>query len=205
MMHMPRQNAIHANGGRGLSSSQHRLAAFARRRAVGCRSSAPTATEAASAPSPALFADLDEAVVAYRKAPPSQKLEFSADVKAAFDALSAAGALPKWGAGTEVLPARRPIMTGELRQMGIKNPEQLAVPSTRNDAAFLTSVVLGFSVLAVLLGQLPGDWVRLFVWWWWGMCVCVCARNLFLLIQSLTQLYNLSQPFKTNRASSPRT
>jgi hypothetical protein len=39
-----------------------------------------------------------------------------------------------------------------------QNPDKLAVPSIRNDAAFLASSVLFFSVLAVLLGQLPGDW-----------------------------------------------
>jgi len=30
---------------------------------------------------------------------------------------------------------------GELKQMGIKNPDMIAVPSTRNDAAFLFTVV----------------------------------------------------------------
>lgn len=43
--------------------------------------------------------------------------------------------------------------------MGIKNVETIAVGSNRNDAAFLFSVVAVFSVLAVVLGQLPGDWV----------------------------------------------
>jgi len=43
-------------------------------------------------------------------------------------------------------------------QMGIKEPAQIAVPSVRNDAAFLFSVVASTSVVAVVLGQLPGDW-----------------------------------------------
>ena len=143
-------------------------------------------------------------------------------MKASFEALKAAGALPKWGGGADALPARRNVMPGELRQararararvrvrvrrrrrrrrrgplagararmttggrrggggrarrrsrppppprppppapqMGIKNPEQLAVGSSRNDLAFLVTVTGVFSVLAVLLGQLPGDWVR---------------------------------------------
>ena len=47
---------------------------------------------------------------------------------------------------------------GELRQIGIKEPEVIGVPSVRNDAAFLGAVVIGSSVLALVLGQLPGDW-----------------------------------------------
>ena len=50
------------------------------------------------------------------------------------------------------------IMAGELRQIGIKEPEVIGVPSVRNDAAFLAAVVGGSSVLALVLGQLPGDW-----------------------------------------------
>ena len=49
-------------------------------------------------------------------------------------------------------------MAGELRQIGIKEPEVIGVPSVRNDAAFLAAVVGGSSVLALVLGQLPGDW-----------------------------------------------
>lgn len=44
--------------------------------------------------------------------------------------------------------------------MGIKDPEKVAIPSVRNDAAFLYTLVGVTSVLAVLGGQLPGDWVR---------------------------------------------
>jgi hypothetical protein len=44
-------------------------------------------------------------------------------------------------------------------QMGIKQPDKLAIASTRNDLAFLVTTVGVFSVLALLLGQLPGDWV----------------------------------------------
>ena len=49
-------------------------------------------------------------------------------------------------------------MLGELRQVGIKTPEAIGVPSARNDAAFLATVVGSTSVLALVLGQLPGDW-----------------------------------------------
>eukprot|EP00850_Spirogloea_muscicola_P010418 SM000061S19245 [mRNA] locus=s61:317260:320032:- [translate_table: standard] len=46
----------------------------------------------------------------------------------------------------------------ELSSIGIKNAEKLATPSVRNDAAFLAAVVGGSSIVAVLAGQLPGDW-----------------------------------------------
>ena len=45
-------------------------------------------------------------------------------------------------------------------QVGIKAPNQVAIPSVRNDAAFLYTLVGVTSVLAVLGGFLPGDWVR---------------------------------------------
>ncbi|KAI8019091.1 hypothetical protein LOK49_LG04G01608 [Camellia lanceoleosa] len=46
----------------------------------------------------------------------------------------------------------------ELTTLGIKNAENLAIPSVRNDAAFLFTVVGTTSFLGVLAGQLPGDW-----------------------------------------------
>ncbi len=49
-------------------------------------------------------------------------------------------------------------MLGELRQVGVKQPEVIGIPSTRNDLAFLTTTVGVSSVLALVLGQLPGDW-----------------------------------------------
>eukprot|EP00775_Hariotina_reticulata_P006078 gene6078-6317_t len=104
-----------------------------------------------------------------------QKLEFSSDVLAAMNDLKAVGAVPKWGCETPEAAAaaaadssvqsgpagpsvRRNVFMGELKQMGIKKPDLIAVPSTRNDAAFLFTVVGVCSVAAVLLGQLPGDW-----------------------------------------------
>jgi len=44
--------------------------------------------------------------------------------------------------------------------VGIKKPEGVAVPSVRNDAAFLYTTVGVTSVVAVAGGFLPGDWVR---------------------------------------------
>ncbi|KAG2575105.1 uncharacterized protein LOC120641932 isoform X2 [Panicum virgatum] len=46
----------------------------------------------------------------------------------------------------------------ELTTLGIKNAENLAIPSVRNDAAFLFTVVGTTGFLAVIAGQLPGDW-----------------------------------------------
>ena len=45
-------------------------------------------------------------------------------------------------------------------QVGIKKPEMVAIPSVRNDAAFLFTTVGVTSVVAVAGGFLPGDWVR---------------------------------------------
>eukprot|EP00878_Enallax_costatus_P027019 GHUV01029045.1.p2 GENE.GHUV01029045.1~~GHUV01029045.1.p2 ORF type:complete len:121 (-),score=38.77 GHUV01029045.1:453-815(-) len=86
-----------------------------------------------------------------------QKLEFSADILAAMNDLKAAAAVPKWGSESPEAAAaadssnsygptsRRNVFMGELRQMGIKNPDQIAVPSVRNDAAFLWTTVGAFN------------------------------------------------------------
>ncbi|GBF99893.1 hypothetical protein Rsub_12689 [Raphidocelis subcapitata] len=153
-----RCGALVRGNGRPLPAARRAAALGAPRRSpLAVRAAAEPAT-AAAAPPAALFAELDGAALAYKKAPPSLKLEYSADVKSAYESLQSAGALPKWGSGAEALPARRNVFPGELRQMGIKNPDKLAVPSIRNDAAFLASCIAVFSVLAVALGQLPGDW-----------------------------------------------
>ena len=109
--------------------------------------------------SASLWAGLDDVAAARAKAPPSEKLAYGEDVKAALAALSAENAIPKFGsARADGSLTRRNIMLGELRQVGIKDPEKVAVPSVRNDAAFLATTVLGSSAAAVLVGQLPGDW-----------------------------------------------
>lgn len=51
------------------------------------------------------------------------------------------------------------LSAGELRMVGVKAPDSIGKVSVRNDAAFLFSVVATTSVLAVVLGQLPGEWV----------------------------------------------
>eukprot|EP00897_Mesotaenium_endlicherianum_P005970 jgi/Mesen1/5400/ME000268S04600 len=77
-------------------------------------------------------------------------------VKEAMVALKEAGHAPSWNAYSSV--SRRTTFLNELTRLGIKNAEALAVPSVRNDAAFLVTVVGTTSILAVIAGQLPGDW-----------------------------------------------
>ncbi|KAL3631783.1 hypothetical protein CASFOL_024767 [Castilleja foliolosa] len=80
-------------------------------------------------------------------------------VKEALDQLSEVGWAKKWGSQPYV--SRRTTTIRELTSLGIKNAENLAIPSTRNDmmqAAFLFTVVGTTGFLGVLAGQLPGDW-----------------------------------------------
>lgn len=117
----------------------------------------PSAAEATPS-AEAQFQDLAAALDNYRRAPPSLKQEASEDVAKACKSLQAAGLLKKWGMATENLPEGRPVTLGELRLVGVKSPEAIAKVSVRNDAAFLFSVVASSSIVAVVLGQLPGDW-----------------------------------------------
>lgn len=77
-------------------------------------------------------------------------------VKNELDKLMEQGKTKLWSC-TANLSRRNTFMT-ELTRLGIKNAEELAIPSVRNDATFLASVVGVTSVIAVAAGQLPGDW-----------------------------------------------
>ncbi|CAO2828248.1 unnamed protein product [Amaranthus hypochondriacus] len=77
-------------------------------------------------------------------------------VKEALDQLSEIGWAKRWSSQPYV--SRRTTSLRELTTLGIKNAENLAIPSVRNDAAFLASVVGSTGFLALLAGQLPGDW-----------------------------------------------
>jgi hypothetical protein len=84
------------------------------------------ASTVATPPVTELFAELSASCEAQKKAPLSQKLEYSADVLAAFEALKQANAIPKWGA--ENLQREGAVVQSfQLKQAGIKNPDQLAV------------------------------------------------------------------------------
>ncbi|XWS41476.1 hypothetical protein CRYUN_Cryun17cG0085100 [Craigia yunnanensis] len=80
----------------------------------------------------------------------------SGAVKEALDQLSEVGWAKKWSSQPYV--SRRTTSLRELTTLGIKNAENLAIPTVRNDAAFLFTVVGTTGFLGVLAGQLPGDW-----------------------------------------------
>lgn len=77
-------------------------------------------------------------------------------VKEALDQLVEVGWARKWSSQPYV--SRRTTSLRELTTLGINNAENLAIPSVRNDAAFLFTVVGTTGFLGVLAGQLPGDW-----------------------------------------------
>ncbi|CAN1190302.1 hypothetical protein LINPERPRIM_LOCUS40212 [Linum perenne] len=77
-------------------------------------------------------------------------------VKEALDELTQVGWAKRWSSQPYV--SRRTTSLRELTTLGIKNAENLAIPSVRNDAAFLFTVVGTTGFLGVLAGQLPGDW-----------------------------------------------
>lgn len=77
-------------------------------------------------------------------------------VKDELDKLMEQGQTKLWSSSANI--SRRNTFMTELTRLGIKNAEELAIPSVRNDAVFLASVVGVTSVIAVAAGQLPGDW-----------------------------------------------
>ncbi|KAH7430683.1 hypothetical protein KP509_08G009100 [Ceratopteris richardii] len=77
-------------------------------------------------------------------------------VMKAMEQLRQAGWAKLWNSQPYV--SRRTTFIRELTSLGIKNAEKLGIPSVRDDAAFLWTVVGVTSLLAVLAGQLPGDW-----------------------------------------------
>ncbi|PSC72294.1 hypothetical protein C2E20_4561 [Micractinium conductrix] len=136
------------------------------------------AEQSAAAPAasvPTLYTELDLCLDDYRRAPASVKQEVSADVLKAVSALADAGELKKWGAALADMQERRSLMMGELRMVGVKQPEKIAQISVRNDAAFLITVVGTTSVAAVLLGQLPGDWGFFSAYLCGGISIAVLA------------------------------
>ncbi|XP_015691728.2 uncharacterized protein LOC102705433 isoform X2 [Oryza brachyantha] len=78
------------------------------------------------------------------------------EVKQALDQLRELGWAKRWSSQPYV--SRRTTSLRELTTLGIKNAENLAIPSVRNDAAFLFTVVGTTGFLGVIAGQLPGDW-----------------------------------------------
>ncbi|KAG2489980.1 hypothetical protein HYH03_011609 [Edaphochlamys debaryana] len=140
---------------RGAAKAQCR-SSIPRTLRVLARAEATTTQVAAPAE---LWKELDATTENFRRAPPSMKIEYSGPVLESFNDLKAAGVTPKWGSELTDALKRRNVFQGELRQVGIKSPDKIAVPSVRNDAAFLITVVGSTSLLAVVAGAtLPGDW-----------------------------------------------
>ncbi|KAK1315197.1 hypothetical protein QJS10_CPA06g00571 [Acorus calamus] len=77
-------------------------------------------------------------------------------IKEALNQLNQIGWAKKWSSQPYV--SRRSTSLRELTTLGMKNAENLAIPSVRNDAAFLFTVVGTTGFLGVIAGQLPGDW-----------------------------------------------
>ncbi|GMH24524.1 hypothetical protein Nepgr_026367 [Nepenthes gracilis] len=80
----------------------------------------------------------------------------SSAVKEALNQLNEVGWAKRWSSQPSV--SSRTTSLRELTTLGIKNAENLAIRSVRNDAAFLFTVVGTTGFLGLLAGQLPGDW-----------------------------------------------
>ena len=79
-------------------------------------------------------------------------------MKARLSEMKEAGVISLWGK-TEDSLLRRNVFMNEIKRAGIQDPEAIAKPSVRNDAAFLITVVGSTSVAATVAGvALPGDW-----------------------------------------------
>jgi hypothetical protein len=70
-----------------------------------------------------------------------QRLPESKAVLDAYSALQASGVASKYASQDTDFSRRRNVFLGELKQMGIKNPDQLAQGSTRSELAFIVAVV----------------------------------------------------------------
>jgi hypothetical protein len=85
-----------------------------------------------------------------------QKMDASKEVMDVMKTLKESGAITKWGSAADGTFSRRTVSLTDLKMVGVKAPDQIAAPSTRNDLAFLVTVVGVSSVLAVAASFLPG-------------------------------------------------
>lgn len=104
------------------------------------------------------FQTLDDLSEALRVAPAVDHKNIGIEVGAVYTALQSTNTLKKWGRAAAEGVARRNVFPNELTRAGLINADKLAVPSVRNDAAFLFTVVAASSVGAVAASFLPGDW-----------------------------------------------
>jgi len=114
----------------------------------------------------AMWKQLDAEIEALRGMPPSERSRGTAGngVLAALQKLSDANVTNAFDAATknsmnvDTIRDMRATMQ-ELKVAGIKDPEALGTPSTRNEATFLVASFLGTAVPATIAGYvLPGDW-----------------------------------------------
>ena len=77
------------------------------------------------------FQVLEEACREYRRAPPSERQEYSVDILKALEGLKETGAVKKWGSGE--LPERVNVFQGELKRVGVINTGAIATPTVRNE------------------------------------------------------------------------
>ncbi|XP_024525050.1 uncharacterized protein LOC9654551 isoform X1 [Selaginella moellendorffii] len=122
-------------------------------RARSCVRAAAAAGDGEGAVASANVNDVNDLVASLGDAISSKDAD---SVRLALDKLSEAGWAKQWKSQPNV--SRRNTYLRELTSLGLKNAENLAIPSVRNDLAFLVTVVGTTSFLAVIAGQLPGDW-----------------------------------------------
>jgi len=147
-----------------MHAAAHTRAVLPRQASLRRRGGATARAVRASAVSPSREAALRElagAIADVQSLPPSQRREGSESAakqaKQLLSGLKEAGDFSLYDSYTG-RTQRRNIALFELRQVGVQDPDKIGLPSVRNDAAFLGTVVFGSSALALVLGQLPGDW-----------------------------------------------
>ena len=69
------------------------------------------------------------------------------------------GVLQLWSSAASRNVRMRNVFVNEIKRLGIKDPESIAKPSVRNDAAFLFTTVGVTSVVAVAGGFLPVSYI----------------------------------------------
>jgi len=122
-----RTPSVHLAGARGTTASLRAPTARPFTRCRPCRQARRLCCRASATPALGQsFSQLEDAATALRKAPPSEKYEYSKDV---LSALKEAGALRLWGSAASV--ERRNVVLWELKRVGIKEPSVIGVSSIR--------------------------------------------------------------------------
>ena len=120
---------------------------------LACRASASAATGSS-------FNRLEDAALALRQAPPSEKYAFSKDLLDAMVALKQEGALRLWGSASEEPIQARPLQLWELKRVGIKEPAAIGVSSIRAFASLYCAVCLRWTPSFLYLSDSRGRFVK---------------------------------------------